>query len=335
MDAGALQALSDVFYRIVIGGSPSTLHTESGSFANRSQFILTDKAKRGALPRLSRIIRKYPLGVLGAAFILLVALVAAFAPQLAPHDPGAIDTNHAFESPGSSYWFGTDRLGRDMLSRMMYGARVTLAVGSLAVLLATVVGLMLGVVAGASKGALGRLVLVINDALISIPFLILAMVLIAIEPIHVGDDLQRRVLNVSVAIAVGSVAYVTRVVRSATLAINEEQYIEAAQVVGCSRPRIIWRHVLPNVLPLTLVYSASVLGYAILTEAALGFLGLSVSQPNSSWGGQLGIEAQGQYLQAPWLAIIPGAAISLLVFSANMLGDAARDVLDPKLRRVI
>lgn len=212
------------------GPGPVDVSASSSRRAATAERTLALPVKpRSHLGPLWRVVRRHSLGALGAVCILGIAVVAAFAPQLAPHDPAALNSAHPFESPNATFWFGTNRLGRDLLSRMIFGARVTLSVGFLAVVIATAAGAVIGLVAGALKGRVDRIFMTVNDALIAIPFLIFAMVMIAIEPIRLGDNLQERVLNVSVAIAIGSVAYVARVVRAATLAVGAAQYIEAAR----------------------------------------------------------------------------------------------------------
>jgi peptide/nickel transport system permease protein len=266
----------------------------------------------------------HPLGAVGAVIMLVFVIVAIFADFFTSYDPTATNSAAALAAPGSAHLLGTDYMGRDIYARIVYGARISLAVG----LGSTALGCALGVVLGLASGYLGGWVdLVIQrivDVLQAIPLLVLALVMAA----SLGPALD----NTIVAIALPLVPYAARVIRSNTLALREQPFVEAARAVGMSELRIAVRHVLPNTLAPLIVIATAQLGAAILTEASLSFLGLGVPEPHPSWGRMLS-ESIAEYVRvAPWLVIFPGIAISLAVFGTNLLGDALRDILDPRLR---
>jgi peptide/nickel transport system permease protein len=274
--------------------------------------------------RLWRYGVSHPLGAVGAVIMLVFVIVAIFADFFTSYDPTATNSAAALAAPGSAHLLGTDYMGRDIYARIVYGARISLAVG----LGSTALGCALGVVLGLASGYLGGWVdLVIQrivDVLQAIPLLVLALVMAA----SLGPALD----NTIVAIALPLVPYAARVIRSNTLALREQPFVEAARAVGMSELRIAVRHVLPNTLAPLIVIATAQLGAAILTEASLSFLGLGVPEPHPSWGRMLS-ESIAEYVRvAPWLVIFPGIAISLAVFGTNLLGDALRDILDPRLR---
>ncbi|HEU4659893.1 MAG TPA: ABC transporter permease [Pseudolabrys sp.] len=266
----------------------------------------------------------HPLGVIGAVIMFVFVFAAVFANFLTEYDPVATNAALTLAPPNAEHWLGTDAMGRDILARIIYGARISLAVG----LGSTALGCALGVVLGLASGYLGGWVdLVIQrivDVLQSVPLLVLALVMAA----SLGPALD----NTIVAIALPLVPYAARVIRSNTLALREQPFVEAARATGMSEFRIAVRHVLPNTLAPLIVIATAQLGAAILTEASLSFLGLGVPEPHPSWGRMLS-ESAAEYVRvAPWLVIFPGIAISLAVFGTNLFGDALRDILDPRLR---
>ncbi|HET7849796.1 MAG TPA: ABC transporter permease [Pseudolabrys sp.] len=274
--------------------------------------------------RLRYYALSHPLGVVGAVIMVVFVTVAVFANFLTVYDPTATNSKIALAAPGAAHWLGADYMGRDIYSRIVYGARISLAVG----LGSTSLGCALGVVLGLASGYLGGWVdLVIQrvvDVLQAIPLLVLALVMAA----SLGPALG----NTIVAIALPLVPYAARVIRSNTLALREQPFVEAARATGMSEFRIAVRHVLPNTLAPLIVIATAQLGAAILTEASLSFLGLGVPEPHPSWGRMLS-ESIAEYVRvAPWLVIFPGLAISLAVFGTNLFGDALRDILDPRLR---
>lgn len=271
-----------------------------------------------------RFVRRKPLGLLSALVIVGLVVAASAAPLLAPYDPLFQSPIKALRPPSAEHPFGTDQLGRDILSRVVWGARPALLVGLVSVALATAAGTLIGV----SSGYFGRWVDFILqrlvDTLMAFPTIVLAIGVVAI--------LGTGTVNVTVALAVVLTPSVARVVRSATLVVKASQYIEAAKCVGCNDARIMWRHVLPNVLPPIIVVATVAIGNAIVAEASLSFLGLGTQPPYPSWGNMLSGPARSYLEQAPWLAIFPGLALSVVVLAFNLLGDALRDILDPRLR---
>lgn len=266
----------------------------------------------------------HPLGVIGAVIMIVFVLIAVFAPLLTSFDPTGTNAALTLTHPNNVHWLGTDNLGRDILSRIVYGARISLAVGLGSTVLGCALGVLLGLTSGYLGGWVDLIVQRIVDVLQSMPLLVLALVMAA----SLGPALD----NTIVAIAMPLVPYSARVIRSNTLALREQPFVEAARAVGMSEFRIAIRHVLPNTLAPLIVIATAQLGAAILTEASLSFLGLGVPEPHPSWGRMLS-ESAAEYVRvAPWLVIFPGLAISLAVFGSNLFGDALRDILDPRLR---
>jgi len=268
--------------------------------------------------------REKPLGALAALVLLLMVLAAAFAETLATYDPIRTDAEHTLAPPDRAHWFGTDNLGRDIYSRIIYGARVSLAVGIASSFLGAVFGGIIGVISGYFGGWLDLLTQRIMDILQGLPLLVLAMVMAAALGPSIG--------NVIVAISVPIIPRAQRVIRGSVLAIREFAYIEAARALGIGHLAIAFRHVLPNTVGPFIVLMTAQFGSAILVEAALSFLGLGVPEPYPSWGRMLSVSAAEFAQKAPWLVLFPGTAISLVVFASNLLGDAVRDKLDPRLR---
>ena len=282
--------------------------------------------RRGPAGNFFLFCREKPLGALAAALLLIMVLAAAFAETLATHDPIRTDAEHTLARPDRIHRFGTDNLGRDIYSRIMYGARVSLAVGLASTLLGAVFGGIIGVVSGYFGGWLDLMTQRMTDILQGLPLLILALVMTAALGPSIG--------NVIVAISVPIIPRAQRVIRSSVLAIREFAYIEAARALGTGHLRIAFRHVLPNTIGPFIVLMTAQFGSAILVEAALSFLGLGVPEPYPSWGRMLSVSAAEFAQKAPWMVLFPGTAISLVVFASNLLGDAVRDKLDPRLRGV-
>jgi peptide/nickel transport system permease protein len=268
--------------------------------------------------------REKPLGAMGGVLLLLMVLAAIFAETLATHDPIRTDAEHTLARPDRAHRFGTDNLGRDIYSRIIYGARISLAVGIASTLLGAVFGGIIGVVSGYFGGWLDLLTQRFMDILQGLPLLILALVMAA----ALGPSIE----NVIVAISVPIIPRAQRVIRGSVLAIREFAYIEAARALGIGHLKIAFRHVLPNTIGPFIVLMTAQFGSAILVEAALSFLGLGVPEPYPSWGRMLSVSAAEFAQKAPWLVLFPGTAISLVVFASNLLGDAVRDKLDPRLR---
>lgn len=268
--------------------------------------------------------RRYPLGAVGALIVLLFIFTAAFANFIAAMDPTTTNAKFSLAKPGSMYWLGADFMGRDMFSRIVYGARISLAVGAGATLLGGVLGVTIGLMSGYLGGWFDLATQRVMDIMQSLPLLVMALVMAA----SLGPSLENTIF----AIAIPLVPSVARVVRSSTLSLREQPFVEAARAVGMGEVRIAVRHVLPNTLAPLIVLATAQLGSAILTEASLSFLGLGIPEPYPSWGRMLSESAAEYVRTAPWLVIFPGVAISLTVFGTNLLGDALRDILDPRQR---
>ncbi len=268
--------------------------------------------------------RAKPLGTVGAALVLLMLLMAVAAPMLAPYDPNVMSMGERLAGPSGRHLLGTDSFGRDVFSRILYGAQVSLYVGVLATTLGTIFGGFWGLVSAYFGGFADDLIQRLMDILLALPQLVLAIALVA--------ALGASVNNVVIALAVVLTPSGNRVVRSAALAEKERQYVEAARCIGCGHLRIILVHLLPNVTAPIIVLASVVLGLAILTEASLSFLGLGPPPPAATWGAMLSLEGQKYFEEAPGLALFPGVAISLAVLGFNFLGDALRDLWDPRLR---
>jgi peptide/nickel transport system permease protein len=264
------------------------------------------------------------LGAAGAAIVLLMILAALFAGLVAPYDPLDNDYSAMFQAPGASHWLGTDSFGRDVLSRLLYGSRTALWVGFCASLFGTTLGAIFGVRCAYFGGRVDLVMQRFMDILLSFPLIVLALTVVAI--------LGAGVWNVILAIAIPMIPRAALVVRSSALALRQMLFVEAALTLGASHWRIIFRHMLPNVMAPYLIMLTAFLGQAILLEASLSFLGLGVAEPTAAWGLMLRGAAVEFAERAPWMALFPGMAISLAVFAFNIFGDSLRDALDPKLR---
>jgi peptide/nickel transport system permease protein len=278
---------------------------------------------RGWTATFRLFVRKNPLGAAGGLLVLLLLAAALFADAVATHNPVRTSTR-VLVAPGAEFWLGTDNLGRDVWSRIVHGSRISLVVGLASTLLGAVAGGLVGLVSGYVGGKVDLVAQRLMDVMQALPILVLALVLAA----ALGPSLTNTVIAISVVIAPRA----ARVVRASVLAIREFVYVESARALGVSHARVAWRHILPNTFGPFIVLVTAQLGGAILAEAALSFLGLGVPEPYPSWGRMLSIAAAEYAQKAPWLVVYPGLAISLAVFGTNLLGDALRDTLDPRLR---
>ena len=272
-------------------------------------------------PRVGRKLVRRPLVVTAAAVVGAFVLVALAAPQLAPFDPVATNLLAMRKPPSAVHRLGTDEVGRDVLSRLIWGARASLLAGVIPVSLAVAVSIPLGLLSGYAGGWLDGVIMRVTDAMLSIPFLIVAIAMAA----FLGPSLT----NAMLAIGIAALPTFLRLARGTVLAIKTEDYVEAARALGCSRPRVAGRHILPNMLPPLLVQSSITVAAAIIAEASLSFLGLGQQPPAPSWGSMLNA-AQRYLSQAPWMALYPGLAIFCIVMAVNVLGDGLRDALDPR-----
>jgi peptide/nickel transport system permease protein len=273
--------------------------------------------------------RRKPLGAVGGLIVLALVVTALLAPVLSPYDPRQIirEADHRVPvhvAPGLSYPMGTDHVGRDIVSRIVYGARISLYVGLGAVLIGVTGWFVVGMASAYAGRGVDLVVQRLVDAMQAVPGLIIVLAIMAV----LGSSLN----NVVIAIVIGMLAPVVRTVRSQVLSVKEMEYVAAARAIGAPAWRIIARHILPNCLAIYLILATYYLGFAIILEASLSFLGVGVPPDVPSWGGMLTAAAQGHITKAPWAGIFPGLAIFIVVLGFNLLGDALRDVLEPRLR---
>ena len=280
--------------------------------------------KRPIMVVIKGLLRKEPVGAAGALIVLAMIIMAVFAPVLTAYDPELNSFEHMLTSPGSQFWLGTDQFGRDLFTRIVYGARTALFVGFTTAFIGATVGLVLGVMSAYFGGRFDLIFQRVMDVFMAFPLIIMALAVVAIF----GTGVQ----NVIIAITIPFIPRCARVVRSNALSIREIPYIDAARALGYSHTRIILRHMVPNVMAPYLIMVTAFVGQAILLEASLSYLGLGVQEPIPAWGLMLQGGAEEYAESAPWVAIWPGVAISLAVFGFNLFGDSVRDVLDPKLR---
>ena len=281
-----------------------------------------EPARASLLKRTWNVAIGNPLGMFGAFLILMLIVVGLFAPLIAPYSINKFSGVPA-RPPSQAHIFGTDKLGQDIFSRVVNGARISLKVGFFAVGIGTLIGLAIGMTSGYAGGFLDSVVQRTVDTAIAFPQIILLLIVIRV----LGPSIN----NVILVVAVGIIPGVARVVRGAVLSERQNAYIEAARSTGASANRIIWRHLAPNVMPLAIVIATTLLGTAILAEAALSFLGLGIPPPNPSWGADVSLSRTSFPINT-WAALFPGLAISLTVLGFNLLGDSMRDILDPRLR---
>jgi peptide/nickel transport system permease protein len=262
-----------------------------------------------------------PLAVFALVVVIAFSAVALFAPQVARKSPRAISYTAILQPPSTEHWFGTDQLGRDVYARVVHGARVSLGIGFAAVLIASVIGTLLGIASGFVGGWFDEIVMRLIDAVMALPFLVLAIVIAAV----LGANLQNTILAISIV----SIPAFARLARGETLALKEREFIQAVGALGARPTRIVLRHVLPNVSGPLIVQTALATAQAILTESSLSFLGLGVQPPTPAWGSMLNT-AKGYLETAPWMALFPGGAIFLVVLALSLLGDGLREAFNPR-----
>jgi len=283
-----------------------------------------------ALRALHKFWKRRTIGAISGIVLLILILVAIFAPLIAPYGELEIANPAGLEGPVSPARvllgdFGTDRQGRDIYSRVLYGARISMEVGFLAVAISTAIAGVIGLVTGYFGGIVDLLVMRLMDILMAFPSLILALAILAVF----GPSLN----NVILVIAITNIPYIARVARSAVISVKENQYVEAARALGARDMRVMFRHVLPNIVPVLIVYSGTYIGFSIVAEASLSFLGVGIPPTQASWGGMLSQDGARAYMRtAPYIVIFPAVALTLTVLSANLFADALRDHLDPRLR---
>ena len=291
--------------------------------------VVIEQKRKSALSRglgaIWRFSKAKPLGAVAGLILIFMVIIAIAGPWIEPYNPLDSNVRERFQSPSWIHPMGTDNLGRDVFSRIIDGTRIALMVGILSSFIGTTAGVILGVISGYLGGRFDMYFQRFMDMIMAFPYLILAMAIVAV--------LGGSILNVVIAIAFPQIPTANRVARSVAMTVKEATFIESARAVGASQLRIIFRHVLPNAVASYLIILTSALGNSILAEASLSFLNLGVPPPYPSWGRALN-EAMQHFYTSPWLAIFPGIAISLAVFGANLLGDALRDVWDPRLKRI-
>ena len=277
-----------------------------------------------AMPRLRRAAGYNPLATVGVILVVIFLIFALFAPWIAPQDPAFIDLPARLSPPSHAHWFGADELGRDILSRIIYGARISMLVGSSVVIGSLLLGLIVGSIAGYYGGRVDRFVnVVVMNAFLSFPGILLAIAFVAFR----GPG----VFNLILALSLGGWVGYARLVRAQVLATREREFVEAARALGASDRRVITRHILPNIIQPVIVQAAIGMAGAILAEATMSFLGLGVAPPTASWGSMLN-DARSHLFDAPHLVIFPALAVMLAVLAFNFIGDALRDYLDPRSR---
>jgi peptide/nickel transport system permease protein len=270
------------------------------------------------------LITRKPIGAIGGAIVLILLAVALFADRLAPHHFNETSLIDALQPPSRAHWFGTDELGRDLYSRILYGAQVSMTVGLAATAIAVLLGAAIGVVSGYFGRRLDLALQRLVDAWLAFPGLVMVIVLLVL----LGPGLGSVILALGISQAFPQ----SRIIRGATLVVREHAYIEASRASGASHGRVLLRHVLPNVVAPIIVSASTYVSFVILIEAAVSFLGYGVPPPRPSWGGMLSATGRSYMVRAPWLSFFPGLALTLAIFAFNVLGDALRDLLDPRLR---
>nr|WP_236904120.1 ABC transporter permease [Comamonas serinivorans] len=273
---------------------------------------------------LRRLVREKPLGLAGGVILLLFVFCGVFAGWIAPYGYNEILQGDRLQGPSWTHWFGTDNLGRDVLARCIYGAQLSVIIGCLAALLATVISTVLGIVSGYFGGRVDMFIQRFVDAWMSFPDLVVLIVVVAV----LGPGMPQIIATLGVLLGIGG----SRVVRSAVVSVRENTYVHAAQSLGASTPRVLWSHILPNVMAPIIVLFTTRVGFAILAESGLSFLGLGVPPPAPTWGSMLSGSGRSFMFEGPWLALAPGLCLTAVVYATNVFGDAMRDLLDPRMR---
>jgi peptide/nickel transport system permease protein len=283
------------------------------------------RRERGILAAfVIRMVRRKSLGAFGAVVFLVFLFCGVFAGVLAPHGMNEISPINRMKPPSLEFPFGTDNLGRDMLSRILYGARLSVIIGFCAAGLATVISVLIGVTSGYLRGRFDMLIQRLVDAWMTFPDLVILIAVVS----AVGPGMPQVIVILGLLYGIAG----SRIIRGAVVAVRENLYVDAAQSLGAGTPRILWRHILPNVLPPVIVLFTTRVGVVILAEAGLSFLGLGVPPPAPTWGGMLSGSGRAYMYQGPWLALAPGLCLTVVVYAINMFGDALRDLLDPRMR---
>lgn len=299
------------------------LTDERAANATPGALFSTETARSGSGHRVRRELMRNRFALAGTVFLVAIILVGVFAPAIAPHSPTEQRILERLKGPTSTHWLGTDELGRDELSRLVYGARTSLFIGFVGTAGGVLLGLVVGLLSGFFGGWIDTLAMRVIDVMYAFPGILLAILIVAV----MGPGL----FNLVVALTLWGVPTLSRIVRSSVLSLKTEQFIEASRSIGASRVRIMFRHLLPNCLAPIIVYATLGVAGSLLTTAGLGFLGIGVQPPSAEWGEMLSVGRD--YLrEAPLLLLVPGVAIFLAVMSLNLIGDALRDALDPRIK---
>ena len=294
-----------------------TTDSSSGRVAER-------KRHSKLVASMIRLVREKPLGTVGLVITLILLLTGIFADFLAPYGMNEYCAGPFLTGPSPEYWLGTDNLGRDLLSRVIFGARISVIVGLAATTLATLISVIIGILCGYFGGKFDMIVQRFVDAFLCFPALLILVILMTL----IGPGMLTVIIVLGLLCGISS----SRVIRGATISAKQNVYVEAAVAIGCSTNRILTRHILPNVMAPIIILFSVLVPYVILTEATLSFLGFGIPPPATSWGGMLSGSGRTFMFMNPWMAIWPGLALSIVVYGVNMFGDAVRDLLDPKLR---
>ncbi|MCO5118502.1 MAG: ABC transporter permease [Burkholderiaceae bacterium] len=271
-----------------------------------------------------RLFREKPLGAFGAVVFIVFLFCGVFADLLAPYGMNQISPLNRLKPPSWQYPFGTDHLGRDMFSRTLYGAQLSVIIGLSAAALATVISVIIGIISGYAGGRTDMTTQRMVDAWMSFPDLVILIVVVSV----LGPGMPQIIGTLGLLLGIAG----SRIIRSAVMSVRENMYVHAAQSIGASTWRILWRHILPNVMPPIIVLFTTRVGAVILAESGLAFLGLGVPPPEPTWGGMLSGSSRTYMFQGPWLVIVPGLALTIVVYATNVFGDALRDLLDPRMR---
>ena len=273
---------------------------------------------------LIRLVKEKPMGTVGAIITLLMLLIGIFANFIAPYGMNAVAVGPYLAPPSSHFWLGTDNLGRDLLSRVIYGARISIIAGLAGAIISVALSTIIGILCGYIGRTFDLIVQRFVDAWICIPTLLLIMVIISI----IGPGMWQVIIVMGLSLGISS----SRIIRGATISIKKNVYLQAAEVIGCSPAIILTRHILPNIMATIIIIFSTLVPVVILSEASLSFLGFGIPPPYPSWGGMLSGSGRSYMFMAPWMVLWPGLAISIMVYGVNMFGDALRDLLDPRLR---
>ncbi len=289
-----------------------------------SATIASPPAFAGLLRGVVRLFREKPLGAIGAVIVVIFLFCGIFADWLAPFGINQISPVNRLKPPSARFWFGTDHLGRDMFSRILYGARLSVIIGLAGASLATFISIALGVISGYFGGKVDMITQRLVDAWMSFPELVILIAVVSV----VGPGMYQIIVILGMTFGIGG----SRIIRGAVISVRETMYIHATQSMGANTWRVLWRHILPNIMPPVLVLFSTRVGSVILVESGLSFLGLGVPPPAPSWGGMLSGTGRTYMYLAPWLAFAPGLCLTMVVYGINVFGDALRDLLDPRMR---